>query len=572
MGAKQRDCAVVIIGAGPCGLTLAIELGRRRIPVIVLEERTSRARFPAANATQARTMEHYRRLGFADEIRAQGLPPDYPTDIAYFDRYTKHELARFRLPSSRTARDIVKTLSGSWSAAELPHRCSQMYVERVLRAHAEAMETVSIRTGWRAIAVRQTADAVAVEAEQIDPVGRDIKPASDAANPGSGQHQILRASYAIGADGGGSPTRKALGYELVGESGIVRDFMGGRMFAMHLRSPDLYRVIPHAPAWQYWAVNRERRAVLISLNGRDEFVVHTQLTPGQQAGQISNAAAKAMFHVVLGAELDVELIARSTWNAGYTLVAEKFQHGRILLAGDAVHLFTPTGGLGYNTAVEDAVNLGWKLAAALKGWAGAGLIDSYEGERQAIARRNTGYARKFADSVGLFIPLPELEDDSEAGETARKRAGEHLDAHARFEFNIPGITFGGRYDGSPIIVSDGTLPPPDTVNDYVPTACPGGRAPHLWLEDGRSLYDALGLEFTVLRLGPCPRDATQFAAAAATLGIPLATVSLATEEARDLYEADLALIRPDQIVAWRGDASADAMDVLRRASGHLRCR
>jgi hypothetical protein len=121
-------------------------------------------------------------------------------------------------------------------------------------------------------------------------------------------------------------------------------------------------------------------------------------------------------------------------------------------------------------------------------------------------------------------------------------------------------------------VSDGTLPPPDTVNDYVPTACPGGRAPHLWLEDGRSLYDALGLEFTVLRLGPCPRDATQFAAAAATLGIPLATVSLATEEARDLYEADLALIRPDQIVAWRGDASADAMDVLRRASGHLRCR
>ena len=174
-------------------------------------------------------------------------------------------------------------------------------------------------------------------------------------------------------------------------------------------------VIPHAPAWQYWAVNRERRAVLISLNGRDEFVVHTQLTPGQQGDQISDAAAIAMFQVVLGAELDVELIARSTWNAGYTLVAEKFQHGRILLAGDAVHLFTPTGGLGYNTAVEDAVNLGWKLAAALKGWAGAGLIDSYEGERRTIATRNTGYARKFADSVGLFVPPPELEDDERGG-------------------------------------------------------------------------------------------------------------------------------------------------------------
>lgn len=284
MGAGQRDCAVVIIGAGPCGLTLAIELGRRRIPVIVLEERTSRARFPAANATQARTMEHYRRLGFADEIRAQGLPPDYPTDIAYFDRYARHELARFRLPSSRTAREIVKTLSGSWSAAELPHRCSQMYVESVLRAHAEAMETVSVRTGLRAIAVRQTADAVAVEAELIDPVARDIKPASDAANPGSGQHQILRASYAVGADGGGSPTRKALGYELMGESGIVRDFMGGRMFAMHLRSPDLYRVIPHAPAWQYWAVNRERRAVLISLK-RPRRVCRAHAAHARSAGR-----------------------------------------------------------------------------------------------------------------------------------------------------------------------------------------------------------------------------------------------------------------------------------------------
>src|ERR1700680_737183 len=124
--AEQRDCAVVIIGAGPCGLMLALAPRRRGIPAMVLEQKPSPARFPAANATQARTMEHYRRLGFAETMRAQGLPPDYPTDIAYFDRYTRHELARFRLPSSRTARDIVKTLSGSWSAAELPHRCSQM--------------------------------------------------------------------------------------------------------------------------------------------------------------------------------------------------------------------------------------------------------------------------------------------------------------------------------------------------------------------------------------------------------------------------------------------------------------
>jgi 2-polyprenyl-6-methoxyphenol hydroxylase-like FAD-dependent oxidoreductase len=552
MGVRQRGCAVVIVGAGPCGLTLAIELGRRRIPVIVLEEKTSRTRFPAANATQARTMEHYRRLGFAEEIRAQGLPSDYPTDIAYFDRYARHELARFRLPSAGTAREIVRTLSGSWSAAELPHRCSQMYVERVLRTHAEAMDTVAIWEGWRAISVRQVGEAVEVEVERSD--GND--------------NRMLRASYAVGADGGGSRTRKALGCELVGESGVVRDFMGGRMFAMHLRSPALYRAIPHAPAWQYWAVNRERRAVLIALNGRDEFVLHTQLAPGQQADLLSDADAISMLHTVHGANLDVELIARSAWNAGYTLVAEKFQHGRILLAGDAVHLFTPTGGLGYNTAVEDAVNLGWKLAAVLAGWGGPGLIDSYEPERQAIAKRNTAYARKFADSVGLFVPPLELEDDSTAGEAARQRTGEHLNAHARFEFNIPGVTFGGRYDGSPIIVSDRTLPPPDSINAYVPSACPGGRAPHLWLGEGRSLYDALGSELTLLRLGPRPPDAAPFVDAAAAHGIPLAILDLAGEEARDLYEADLALIRPDQIVAWRGNASADATAVLRRATGY----
>src|SRR6516165_8735340 len=165
---ERLNCAVIIIGAGPCGLVLAIELGRRGIPVIVLEERTSPGRFPAANATQARTMEHYRRLGFAEKIRAQGLPPDYPTDIAYFDRYAKRELARFCLPSARTAREIVKSLSGSWSAAELPHRCSQMYIERVLQEKAQACRTVSIRAGWCAVALHQDTDAVAVEAERVD--------------------------------------------------------------------------------------------------------------------------------------------------------------------------------------------------------------------------------------------------------------------------------------------------------------------------------------------------------------------------------------------------------------------
>jgi hypothetical protein len=251
------------------------------------------------------------------------------------------------------------------------------------------------------------------------------------------------------------------------------------------------------------------------------------------------------------------------------LVAEQFQRGHVLLGGDAAHLFTPAGGLGYNTAVEDAVNLGWKLAALLKGWGGPRLLDSYGIERQANARRNTGYARGFADSLGLFVPPEELEDDSAAGAAARQRTGDHFNYHARFEFNIPGITFGGRYDGSPIIVSDGTAPPPDKPNEYVPTACPGGRAPHLWLADGRSLYDTLGFEFTLLQLGGKSMDPVPWQAAAKAIGLPLSVVANASEEARELYQSDLVLIRPDQIVAWRGGNAAQPDAVLGRVAGHF---
>jgi 2-polyprenyl-6-methoxyphenol hydroxylase-like FAD-dependent oxidoreductase len=388
MKSNADDCAVVIVGGGPCGLMLAIELGRRGVSTTVLEEKSTPSRFPSANATQARTMEHYRRLGFVEKVRARGLPPDYPTDIAYFSRYTKYELARFSLPSARQARDIVKTLTGSWSAAELPHRVSQIYVEDVLREEAAALPSVTLLQGWRMTALRETGTAVEVDAERSD----------------GHERMRLRAAYALGADGGGSPTRKALGYGYVGESGVVRDFIGGRMFAIHMRSSRLYDVIPYPRAWMYWAVNHERRAFMPSVNGRDEFTFHTQLRSDEKPEQITDAQAKSMFQAALGTNLDIDIIARSTWNAGYTLVAEKLQRGRIFLGGDAAHLFTPTGGLGYNTAVEDAVNLAWKLAAVLKGWGGPGLLASYEIERQAIARRNTAYARGFADSVGLFVP------------------------------------------------------------------------------------------------------------------------------------------------------------------------
>mgnify|MGYP003310273961 CR=1 FL=1 len=171
-------------------------------------------------------------------------------------------------------------------------------------------------------------------------------------------------------------------------------------------------------------------------------------------------------------------------------------------AGDAAHLFTPTGGLGYNTAIEDAANLGWKLAAVINKWGGSRLLDSYHSERHSSAVRNTTYARHFADSLGSFTPKPELEMPSSEGAKLRAEASDYFNRHGREEFNIPGITFGTRYDGSPIIITDGKSPPPDRPNTYQPTACPGGRAPHLWLglnkKNPISLYDLFGFEFTLL--------------------------------------------------------------------------
>ena len=548
---SEQRAEVIIIRAGPCGLVLAIELGRRGIRTLVLEEKASASAFPQANATQARTMEHYRRLGFAERVRGLGLPPDHPTDIAYFTRFTRHELARFSLPPARHARDLIRTLTGSWSAAELPHRCSQMFIERILREEAEVLETVTIHRGWRAVSIKEEGDGIAVGAEQD---GRN--------------HAMLRAPFLVGADGARSLTRKTLGYGYLGEGGAARDFLGGRMFAMYLRANKLYEAIPHPLAWSYWTVNHDRRSFMFAINGRDEFVFHTQLRADESAEDVGDERAGGMFHAALGASLDIEILARSSWTAGYTLVADRFQRGRVFLGGDAAHLFTPTGGLGYNTAVEDAVNLGWKLAAVITGWGGAALLDSYEIERQAIAKRNTGYARGFAESVGSFIPPMELEDTGQHGDAARRTTGDYLNAHARAEFNIPGVTFGGRYDGSPVIVSDSTSPPPDAANSYVPTACPGGRAPHLWLADGTSLFDRFGFEVTLLRLGPHPVAADAWTAAAAKLRIPLSVVDVTATEARDLYGADLALIRPDQIVGWRGGDDADPNSVLQRISGH----
>ncbi|NKJ71821.1 hypothetical protein GFL38_05880 [Rhizobium leguminosarum bv. viciae] len=544
---------VAIAGGGPFGLMLANELGRRGVSTILFDEKSSTAFNPQANATQARTMEHFRRLGFADEIRALGMPEDFPTDIAYFTRYAHHELARFRLPSAKEAREKILTMTGSWSAAELPHRVSQKFVERVLRKHAEALSTVSVNYGWRISRFEDVGDAVTMTASQV----------------GSESTRSVRAKYLIGGDGAKSFIRRTLGIRYQGDGGAVRDFFGGKMFALYLRCPQFYEVVPFAPAWMNVAFNPERRAFMAAVDGKGEFAFHTQLKEGESEDDISDAQALKMFQTVVGYPVEGEILSRGTWTAGFALVAEKFQAGRIFLGGDAVHLFTPAGGLGYNTAVDDAVNLGWKLASVVKGNAPSFLLDTYELERRPVAVRNTGFARAFAESIGNYVPKPDIEADSDLGSDLRREAGAYLEAHGRSEFNIPGVTFGARYDHSPIILAEGEGQAPDLPEVYVPNAAPGGRAPHIWLNSQTSLFDRFGFEWTLLRLRPSSSPGTEFVAAARMAGMDLTVIDIEEDQLWAIYREPLVLIRPDQVIAWRGDDGRDAVHIIETVVGQI---
>lgn len=542
---------VLIAGGGPCGLMLAIELGRRNIRCLLVDAKPGTAFNPQANATQARTMEHFRRLGFAHEIRSMGLPPDHPTDIAYLTRFAGTELARLRLPTAAAAPQAIKNMSGSWSAAELPHRVSQKFVEVKLHKHAQEQASVEMRYGWRLQAFKDNGNGIEATVQAVD--------GSQALN--------VQAAYMVGADGARSFVRHELGIAWGGATGFKRNFMGGKMLAVYLKAPEFYARNPNDRSWMYVVVNPELRAFIMSVDGVSEFAFHIQMADDAATEALTEADARRLFAQAYGQAIDIEILSMATWMAGHALVAESFQQGRVFLGGDAAHLFTPTGGLGYNTAVEDAVNLSWKLASVLKGQAPAALLDSYHLERHPLAVRNTGYARQFADSIGLFDAAPELEDNSPQGEQARALASDYLNGHVRREFNIPGVTFGGRYDGSPIIVGDGSSAPPDAANTYVPCATPGGRPPHAWLADGRSLYDSFNFEWTLLALGDEPPDARAFEQAAQAMRLDLKVVCHPGADILALYEAPLVLIRPDQIVAWRGHEATEAKAILAQALG-----
>jgi hypothetical protein len=330
--------------------------------------------------------------------------------------------------------------------------------------------------------------------------------------------------------------------------------MGGQMIASHLRAPTLiHDVLRDRDAWQYWSVTPEAQMMLASLNGRDEFLVFSQ--PANPDCGSDDTAVGDIVKRAVGMDVPMQMLGHRTWTAGVALVSERYGGGRAFLAGDAVHLFTPTGGFGMNTGIDDVANLAWKLAAMIQGWGGRRLLDSYELERKPVAVRNTIAARDMAKRNGSIPTSLDMEEDTPEGEAARRRVGAHLSTFGEAFASI-GLQLGVRYDGSPIIVEDGPPPAPDAVA-YTPSSVPGGRAPHIWLDQGRgrgsSLYDRLGIGFTLLRLDGQVAGGSGLETAASRRGIPLEVLDVPGEVARELYERDLVLIRPDQHVAWRSN-------------------
>jgi 2-polyprenyl-6-methoxyphenol hydroxylase-like FAD-dependent oxidoreductase len=370
----RSEAAVIIVGAGPTGMMLAIELGRRGVATLLLSDRLETSTTPKATVTQARTMEHFRRLGLAERVRRTGVPGDHPTDIVYCSRITWHELARHRLPSPDQARRLVREAPEAWHTPELTHRSSQMWIEPILLEECRRHPAIALELGWRVVRFEEDAARVTVHAERVS----------------DGQPRVARAAALVGCDGAASAIRAQLGIGF-GESSEIKEFKGRPMFSVFARAPRFFEAMPFARGWLYAAVNRAQRGSCISLDG-----THFKFSFWRPADWTSDAVDREKIGQVhlrmFGRACDFEVLDHKFWRGGASLVAGAYRRGRVLLAGDAAHLFTPSAGLGYNTGVDDAVNLGWKLAALAQGWGGPALLSSYEAECRPEALRRTRFA------------------------------------------------------------------------------------------------------------------------------------------------------------------------------------
>ncbi|EYC50086.1 monooxygenase [Hylemonella gracilis str. Niagara R] len=543
------DTDVLIAGAGPVGLTLAMDLAGRGLRVTVIEQRRYAEPPPVkCNHVSSRTMEQFRRLGVAAKLRAAGLPEDYPNDVVFRTRMTGIELTRIPIPCRRDRYTATGGPDTWWPTAEPPHRINQIYLEPILLDHAAALPGVTLRNRTQLLDFTQGAEGVLARLRDLD----------------SGEESTLRAPYLVGCDGGSSTVRKQMGTQLEGTALIQR------VQSTHIRAPGLKALLPGKPAWCYYAVNPQRCGTVFAIDGQENWLVHNHLNADEPEFDSVDRDASIRHILGVGPDFAYEVVSKEDW-VGRRLVAQDFRKGRVFIAGDAAHLWVPYAGYGMNAGIADALNLSWLLAAHLQGWADEAILDAYQAERQPITEQVSRFVMNHAQQmIKARRAVPgDIEERSEAGQQSRALIGKEAYELNVQQFCCAGLNYGYFYQGSPILADDDEEAPGYTMGGYTPSTVPGCRTPHFWLADGRSLYDALGPGYTLLRFDNRV-DAAPLLAAAQARGVPLQVLDLQGEaDLPEAYRHALLLCRSDQHVVWRGDAlpdePAELVEMLRGA-------
>ena len=522
----RTHTSVLIVGGGPVGLGLAIDLGWRGIGCLLVEQGDGTIAHPRANAENARTMEFFRRWGIADRVREAGTPEDYPHTVLYLTALTGFEIARIERPGHGGR--APGTIS-----PERPQRCNQLWLDPILRDRAASFPSVTLRLRCRFESFEQDDDGVVATVHDL----------------ATGERQRISADYLVACCGGHSAIPRTLGIEMQGTPTLEYNLN------IFFRTPELWsRHDKGKAALHFFADAQGIWRTLVQLDGRELW--RLGLRGKDYFDNAASVDASALIAGVVGKPVPHEVVSVLRWVAR-DLVADRYRAGRVFLAGDAAHQNTPSGGFGLNTGMGDAADLGWKLAGALEGWGGRGLLDAYESERRPVAERIVKQA------AGNFMrdrrrpSHPKIAEDSPEGKAARRQMGEAIVNSQTSVYLTDGTALGYVYEPSPVCWSDGTPAPPHSIGDYRPTTRPGARAPHAWLPDGRSTLDLFGRGFVLLRLGDGAPDCAALETAFARRRVPLTVVTIADARVCELYERRFVLVRPDGHVAWRSDTMPD---------------
>ncbi len=528
---REMKTRVLIVGGGPVGLTVAMDLAWRGIQVVVLEIRA--AGVPPSvkcNHVSARTMEIFRRLGVVRAVRNTGLPADYPNDCAFRITTTGIELSRIRIPCRNDRYTATDGPDTWWPTPEPPHRINQIYLEPVLFAHAKSLPGVTILNRTQITGFQQNESGVTATAADLDG-GEDLR---------------ISADYLIGADGAHSMVRRSIGASLSGDAVLEH------RQSTYFRAPDLLKATPTKPAWANTSLNPRRSANMFAVDGKETWLMHNYMRPGETFDSVDRDwCIRAVLGV--GPSFPIEVITKEDWTAR-RMIADKFRERRVFLCGDAAHIWVPNAGYGMNAGIADAMNLSWMLAGVLKGWASPAILDCYQDERMPITEQVSHYAMNTSSALARqrgVVP-DTIEDPGPEGDAIRGKVGQDAYDINVGQFCCGGLNFGSFYEGSPIIADDGEAAPRYDIYNFTPSIVPGCRTPHIWLGQGMSLYDAMGPDYTLLRFDRSV-DVSDMLAAAEIRGVPMQLLDIPEQPLP--YDRKLVLSRPDQHVAWRGDAA-----------------